>query len=664
MNRIPDELKQLKQWVVWGVSPDKPKLPYNPAGMNPAKAGEAKTWADFETAEKAVKAGRAQGVGFEFNDTGLYGVDLDHVLEDGRLRPEAQTVVDLLNSYTEISPSGTGLHILVKSAPLQMERNRKDFLEIYHKGRYFTMTGNIYGEYREIADRTEELEAVYAAFLEPPKPESPQAPATPGAVPDDSYLQTGLEKDRKFQDLWNGGRPNGNESADDLALMNKLAYWCSRNPELMREAFAASPHCRSKDPEHQKKAARPDYIERTVREALAKVTATAEADNRNFKASQARKDFGADGSGTEKPEKKKLKTISARELQDKDIPPIDFVIDNFLPQGLGMLVAAPKVGKSWLVLDMCLAVAIGLEFLGHGTNQCECLYLALEDSERRLKDRMNKILKGRRAPEGFHYATSASDIANGLIEELEGFISEHPKTGLIVIDTLEKVRPANAGKDSAYSKDYKDVGALKKFADQHNICLFMVHHVRKMSDDSDPFNRISGTNGILGAVDTALIIEKASRDSEEAKLSITGRDVEGNSIIIKFDKEDYRWKVVGDAFWLEAERARLQYNDDPIVKTVKALLDESPEGWRGTATDLLNQCRKISGQLVTTSAQSLTAKIKKLEGPFWEYDRIVHSTGRSGSGSRLHVFECRENSDTWQDVTEQESMDMVFSDEV
>ena len=94
MNRIPDELKQLKQWVVWGVSPDKPKLPYNPAGMNPAKAGEAKTWADFETAEKAVKAGRAQGVGFEFNDTGLYGVDLDHVLEDSRLRPEAQTVVD------------------------------------------------------------------------------------------------------------------------------------------------------------------------------------------------------------------------------------------------------------------------------------------------------------------------------------------------------------------------------------------------------------------------------------------------------------------------------------------------------------------------------------------------------------------------------------------
>jgi len=144
-DKIPQALKQLDRWVVWGVDTGKPKMPFNPTSMTPAKAGDPSTWDCFETAWGRVVNGQAQGVGFEFHNDGYYGIDLDHVLDErGSLSPEATEIVKLLNSYTEISPSGTGLHIIVKAGGIKLEANRKGFIEIYNQGRYFTMTGNIY----------------------------------------------------------------------------------------------------------------------------------------------------------------------------------------------------------------------------------------------------------------------------------------------------------------------------------------------------------------------------------------------------------------------------------------------------------------------------------------------------------------------------------------
>ena len=146
-----------------------------------------------------------------------------------------------------------------------------------------------------------------------------------------------------------------------------------------------------------------------------------------------------------------LETITAADLQQKDLPPIKFIVDKLLSVGLNILASPPKYGKSWMVLALCLAVASGGRFLGHMTNQCGCLYLALEDSQRRLKTRMNKLLAGKTAPRGFYFATMASPIDNGLFDELEDFLKKHPDTGLIVVDTLQRVRGASHGKEGAYS---------------------------------------------------------------------------------------------------------------------------------------------------------------------------------------------------------------------
>jgi RecA-family ATPase len=230
-----------------------------------------------------------------------------------------------------------------------------------------------------------------------------------------------------------------------------------------------------------------------------------------------------------------LAPISAAELQDTYLPPLKFVVEGLLPQGLGILASPPKYGKSWLVLDLCLSVAAGKPFLNRPTNRGECLYLALEDSLHRLKERTDKVLDGSAAPVGFDFVTRCADLSEGLIGQLEGHVKAHPKTALIVIDTFQKIRGA-AGKETAYSADYHEVGQLKAFADRFGLCLLLVHHLRKMDDEGDVFNRISGTNGIAGAADTILVLSKLSRGDADTTLSVVGRDVESAETVLSFDK--------------------------------------------------------------------------------------------------------------------------------
>jgi len=165
---------------------------------------------------------------------------------------------------------------------------------------------------------------------------------------------------------------------------------------------------------------------------------------------------------------KKLSTMSAKVLQTTDLPDIRFIVNEILPQGLGLLTAPSKYGKSWKALDLCLSVAEGIPFLGFRTERCGVLYLALEDSLRRLKTRMNAILKGKPAPENFDYATSAPTLDNGLETQLRNYVKENPTVGLIVIDVLQKVRSTSRG-NNPYAAEYADMSILKRIADESNI---------------------------------------------------------------------------------------------------------------------------------------------------------------------------------------------------
>lgn len=336
---------------------------------------------------------------------------------------------------------------------------------------------------------------------------------------------------------------------------------------------------------------------------------------------------------------KLLEVISAPELQKANLPPVKFLIEGILPDGTSLLTAASKIGKSWMVLHLGLCQAAGEPFMGHKTNQCGVLYLALEDSLHRLQNRMNKILKGKPAPEQFYFTTEAPKLDNGLLETLDAHMKQHPDTKLIIIDTLQKVRGQSLPREAAYAQDYREMETIKGHMDKRGVSVLFVHHNRKMKDDDDPFNMISGTNGIMGAVDTIWTITKARRIDEEATLHITGRDVEQSDTVIRFDKGSWTWKPVGEAGWLAEQRAMLAYNDSPIVKTIKKLLEQSPEHrWDGTAKDLMEAGKYIARTYLAVDNQKLGYAIRDLEKPLFEYDGIVHSSGSNGTGGKKHHF--------------------------
>ena len=217
----------------------------------------------------------------------------------------------------------------------------------------------------------------------------------------------------------------------------------------------------------------------------------------------------------------KLHTITAEDLQNRTYDPTPFLVDELIPEGLHILAGAPKIGKSWLALWLCLCVSQGQPLWNFATTQGEVLYLSLEDSFQRIQTRLFDLTED--APSTLHFAIMADTLKHGLEQQIEQFLTEHPDTKLVVIDTLQRVR--STGNDSnLYANDYQDIGLLKQLADKRHIAILLIHHLRKLHDD-DPMNMISGSTGLSGAADSTFVLQKNSRLANIASLHCTGRDI-------------------------------------------------------------------------------------------------------------------------------------------
>lgn len=289
-DNIPAELRALPQWVG-----RRGKMPLNPATGEGAKAGVPSTWGTLQAALAGVKSGRFEGIGFEFaTGGGLVGIDLDHVVnpKTGEVQPWALDIVQRMDSYTEYSPSGTGLHIFVRGNIPEAGRKKTrdkstgEAVEMYKEKRYFTVTARPFHSV-PIADRPEETAALFSELF--PARQSRTSP--PPALSAPEYLRIGLEKDRTFRALWDGHRTTNDESSNDLALMNKLARWCNRDEEQMIEAFRTSPYAAGKDDAHRAKLERTDYLARTAQKAAAECTETAAERDAAYKQERAKAAF-------------------------------------------------------------------------------------------------------------------------------------------------------------------------------------------------------------------------------------------------------------------------------------------------------------------------------------------------------------------------------------
>lgn len=217
---------------------------------------------------------------------------------------------------------------------------------------------------------------------------------------------------------------------------------------------------------------------------------------------------------------------TAAELMSAVFAPMRWTVPGILPEGVTILSGKAKMGKSWLALGWCIAVATGGAALGkRKVEQGEALYLALEDNQRRIQSRLKKVLAGEQAPEGFYIYTEWERFDNGGVEALHYWLQDHPNTRLVVIDTLKKVRPRGNGNRNIYDVDYEALEPLLPIAAEHNVSIMVVHHNNKMLDPEDPFDSISGSTGLTGGVDGVLILNR-ERGKADAFLYVDGRDIE------------------------------------------------------------------------------------------------------------------------------------------
>lgn len=239
-------------------------------------------------------------------------------------------------------------------------------------------------------------------------------------------------------------------------------------------------------------------------------------------------------------------------LDAQVFPPVQFAVPGFIPEGYTVLVGPPKAGKSWLILDTCLAVAAGGMALGGlpVPDSGKVLYLALEDGDRRLQGRIRVLLGSEPIPAAFHYATRV-DRAR-VLDTIHAWMDAHPDTRLIVLDTLGKVMPPAIAGESAYERDYRVGGHLKAVTDRYpGLALVVIHHDRKTRSD-DFVDSVSGTNGIAGAADTIVALQR-DRHSDNGVVSITGRDVRESDFALTMHGGT-SWRLTGDSL-TEARQA-------------------------------------------------------------------------------------------------------------
>ena len=272
-----------------------------------------------------------------------------------------------------------------------------------------------------------------------------------------------------------------------------------------------------------------------------------------------------------------LLSLSMNELYDHVFPGKPPVVEGLLYPGVYLFVGAPKVGKSFLMAQLAYHVSMGLPLWGYEVRRGTVLYLALEDDYPRLQERLYRMF-GADSAGGLFLSVSAHTLGGGLEKQLEGFVQEHPDTQLIIIDTLQKIREAGDERYS-YASDYEVITKLKRFADASGVCVLLVHHTRKQQAD-DRFDKISGTNGLMGAADGAFLLQKERRTDSAATLDISGRDLQDQRLYLKKDEERLVWE-------LERRETELHKEPpDPVLEAVAALVTAERPEWNGTATDL------------------------------------------------------------------------------
>lgn len=315
-----------------------------------------------------------------------------------------------------------------------------------------------------------------------------------------------------------------------------------------------------------------------------------------------------------------MQTVSMPELYEMVYPGKPPIIEHFLYPGTYLFVGAPKVGKSFMMAQIAYHVSSGTPMWNYSVRKGTVLYLALEDDYRRLQERLYRMFGTETTPDLF-FSVASKSLNEGLLEQLDGFIREHHDTGLVIIDTLQKVREAE-GDTYSYARDYDIIAGLKAFADKTGICLILVHHTRKQRSD-DNFDRISGTNGLLGAADGAFLMYKTKRSDSEATIEVSGRDQPDKKIMLSRNKETLCWELSGE------KSPEYTEPPEPVLEAIGGFINSDNPIWEGTATELIEKLE------LDIKPNALSLKLNVNAGKLYNLYFVQYSNSRSHKGRKI-----------------------------
>ena len=276
-------------------------------------------------------------------------------------------------------------------------------------------------------------------------------------------------------------------------------------------------------------------------------------DKDQYKSTPSRRDFLANG-------------IDLKGLMTTDIPPLRYAVNPILPEGLVCIAGRPKAMKSWLMYKLCFCVENGLNFLGHKVEQGNALYLALEDSKRRLKERAFKM--GHEKNKNFPTTDiEAPYLCMGLEEDLQKWIDGVSKPKLIVVDTLARVKAAvGFKKGTAYDIDNELLRKLQHLAITNGVCIAFVTHLSKATQDYN-FDKITGSVGLQGMTDAMWLIDRGD-NSPNASITGRGRDILDFEYAVKWNDETMTYDYMGNKVVIE-----MNENRKLILDAMKSLKD-------------------------------------------------------------------------------------------
>ena len=508
-------------------------------------------WLPFNEAWELYARGSYAGIGVKLGCTDgidyLCGLDLDGKdVSREDFEEDLAYVRDALGfgkTYAEFSPSGRGVHVYFYAkldeeyVNTKIKLPRGTRVEVYaykSEKRFFTITGaKVEGFGRILVDCTEELNHLRGLYpREPPVIfESAEVlPAKKGRVELEDLpahvrkvLTDLLRSDPKFRVLFMEGYPEKSflgfpsQSEADFFVCRRLAS------ALRAEGFAEETVLRDVDLAFRASALyRDKWDERrgpttyglmTVQKALA--------------------------------EERALEGFTARDLYLRGVPPMKWIIQGFLPEGIALFSGKPKTGKSFFALQLSTSIAANTRFLEtFDPTPGRVLHLALEDGEERLYRRLQGLLGDQDWPENLEFRQYWPPLTKGGIEKFEEYLVQNPDTVAVVIDPLVCLREPRRGKEaSLYDLEYHEIAPLQELAKRFHILILAVHHTRK-TESEDIYDLPSGSTGLIARPDTLLILRRGPR-AGEALLNMKGRDIPEQEYALSMSEN--RWVLLGDA---------------------------------------------------------------------------------------------------------------------